>query len=153
MADRSNIWRYAISHKKVADESLVARPIFSQNRCCLANTIVGRERRVDFAKLDSMTIEFDLTVHAAKMINLSIICQLSEVAGSVDSLSIPRNETFAGKIKTLEVTQRHTVSTDQQFAFGANVAKHVVVVDDVDLGVTDRFADCDFVTRFDFNDC
>ena len=114
---------------------MVSRTIFTKHRGRLANAVLACEGRFDFAKFDPMTVQLDLIVHPAKMIDLTIGHDRRKIARAINGDAVPIDERFSIFLWPIQITASHTVACNQQFTRCFCWAKLIVFVDDVNLSV------------------
>ena len=99
--------------QQVADQSLVALTILAQNGGRLADRRLFCHRRINFAQLDTMSIEFDLIVDPTQVFDLAVFVQSCKVTCAIDMDSIPVTKRLGGLFRTFQISKRHAIASDQ----------------------------------------
>ena len=92
-----------------------------------------------------MSVKLDLIVHSTHVVDLPARSQTSQVAGSVDSITVEVVELFGREFWTLQIAQRHTITTDQQLAWRFGRTKLALFVNNIDLRIGYRHANPDWI--------
>ena len=78
-----------------------------------------------------MSVEFDLVIDATEMLDFSGLKNFSQITRAINSLTVEVNEFFSRQLITFQISQRHTVATNEYLTFCFRRAQVVLFVDDV----------------------
>ena len=128
-------------NQQVSNQPVVTGTILSQDRCRLTHAVLTRQSRIDFTQLDAMTVQLDLIVHSAQMIDLSVRHDGRQITRSINGNPVPIDENFLIQFRTIQIAERYSVACNQQLARCLGGTKLVIFINDVDLSVCERKSD------------
>ncbi|CAH0192315.1 hypothetical protein SRABI112_01678 [Pseudomonas mediterranea] len=138
---------------EVSHQTLVTRYVFTGQHHGLFHGLVSGELGFDLAQLDTETTDLHLVVVTAEVFDVAVRQVAAQVAGLVHP-GVGRGaerileEALGGQVIAVQVTPRDTGTTDIDFPWDAQWHRLFMFVQQVELGVGDRFADVRSKTVF-----
>src|SRR5262249_32603084 len=107
----------------------------------VAHGLVGSQRRLDLAELDSITAYLHLLIDTTEELELPVTRPAREIAGSVQSTEPSLDEALLRELGSVEVSERHAFAADPELARHAGGQELVARVEHVRRDVLDRTPD------------
>src|SRR5689334_2534237 len=141
MLDTKCFWSDKGSQKRTAS-------ICMRNHCCVSHSGVTTPVRVDFARFDPKTANFDLLIAPPEGFKIAVWPPTHAIAGSIAAragafLEWVSDEAIRSLGWLIEVAQRNALAADQRFAGDANRQKLHSAVHHVDSHARQRLTNGD----------
>ncbi len=130
----------------ISHQTLVARHIFAGGDHRLVDRRVFGQACIDLAQFDTEAADFHLIVVTTEVFDIAVWQIATQVASAVHAccrVLVERilEEAFDGQVVAVQVTARHTGTADVDFT--RNTQRHglLLLVQQIELRITDRLAD------------
>ncbi|SAL73846.1 hypothetical protein AWB74_04555 [Caballeronia arvi] len=130
----------------ISDELLILRPLVSSTRNDdrLTHRRMTGDLCLDFPKLDTKAANLDLMIVPAKELDIAIGSISRDITRAVHTrISNERiiDEALGSEIRTIQITTRHTRSTDIQFTHRTGRHELILRIEQIHARVGDRTTD------------
>ncbi len=138
---------------EVSHQALVTRYVFTGQHHGLFHGLVSGEFGFDLAQFDTEATDLHLVVVTAQVFDIAVRQVATQVAGLVHP-GVGRGaervleETLGGQVIAIEITTSNTGTTDVDFPWDTQWHWLLMFIQQIELGVGDRFADVRSKTVF-----